>query len=316
MTKNTRTPAHRNPLQSPRATRGLRPPTPRLLAFALPLALAAFASSGCDAPPPTNTDDVVDYTRNAVVGAKLRRLDPAAQEYVDHVFQAYMNWQARCAPVEKLADLDTLAPLDSDEWRELDRVRKTLDTVREFKADEPDESDEKAKTRAQWFDALHAAVTNVPDLPPGSTTDLASAVSDELDADNHDARIRRLADDFESLYAVVMDNATDFDPDKSGLAFRSASVTRRAEQSWNRLHSALADARLAEREDVETVLTSGKDAREKAIRKKATMHKAGVTTEAERRSFRRLELLIHYHDARIKTAEKRRRKLTDQPPPA
>ncbi len=269
----------------------------------------AITLAGCDAPPPTNTDDVMDYVRNGIEGAKVRRLDPPAQEYVDAVFAAYTRWRTACASIEELADIDDFNPLGSDDWRELDKIKKILKTVRKFKADEPDPANEDAKTRAQWLDEIRSAVANVPDIPAGRTTHLPTRVSAVLGAGETSTTNDRLADDFETLFALIETNATDFDAKSTGLTFKSTTASSQAAAIWNRLHSALSTARQTERDELQATLTEGRESRDLALQQKRDLRTAGLTTEADKRSFRELEMFIQYYDTRIKNAETRQREL-------
>jgi hypothetical protein len=70
----------------------------------------------------------------------------------------------------------------------------------------------------------------------------------------------------------------------------------------------LAD-REAEIDDIEHTLTDLVDEREEAIVEKQRMRAEGMTTEAEQRRYRELEMLLNYYDARKANAETRRREL-------
>ncbi len=271
--------------------------------------VAAFSCSGCDAPPPTTTQDVLGYVRNAAAGAEVRRLDQTAQAYVDAVFKAQAAWRTACKAVTSVADVDKLWALNSDEWRDPDVRSDRLKQFRKWLADEPDSEATDVKTRAQLFAELQSAVAAAPKLPGEGAASLPDNVAAELAYDAERAWLEETACVHETLFAFVDDNADRFDDDKRGLAFQDSETTQVAARLWGKLRDALDQRRRAEIAEIDYLLTTGREERDAAVETKQKLAAAQSTEEYDRRRLRELEILIRYHDARIRQAEARKQEL-------
>ncbi len=308
----------------------------RSVGVAVAAAVLAAIVSGCDRPPATNGQDVLDYVRNAAAGAKVRRLDDPAQAYVDAIFKPYQAWKKANAPVDEIADVDALWEKDSNDWRDGQKVASRISAVFTWSADaaqpksakglenadEADEADAKKdgndepKTRTEHYEALLAAVANVPELPVALEADLVSGIPQRLSPEwggleKASQRYQRVTGAYRDLLAYVCANAAQFDPTGSGLEFTTPGATDEAVKLWSTLHAILEAERVTELQRIESLLTDGRQRRDEAIKEKQGMRKSGVSNESEARRLRELDLLVLHYDARIKAAEKRKKGLDD-----
>lgn len=300
-------------------------------------AIALATLVGCDKPVPTDAQDVLDYVRNSTVRADVRQLDRDAQEYVETVMKAERAWHKKLTPLLELADIDEFWDEDADEWRDPEKVGKQLGVIYGYfigriptlnKADKdspatkpPDSSstteeagekkDSQEPTHADLLAKLNKAIDKTPkDLKAVDSVDVLTEVRTLLKMQEKSARCEQIAANYRDLLMLIMSQAHDFDPTAKGLTFTSAAATKQAHALWTKLHDRLQADRDAELAKIEERLSKGRaQQRDADIEAKRELRKAGLDDEANKRQFRRLELLIHYHDTVIKGAEKRKRTL-------
>jgi hypothetical protein len=285
---------------------------------------AALWLTGCTDVPPTNTDDIAQYVRNGVAGAKVRRLDPLAQAYVDRVFKHYKQWHEQCADIAELADLDALKPRDHEHWRDATIVADRIESITKWLADEPENTSDaknitdgtqppeqddpdRPKTRSELLADLSDAIADVPAVPVGSVTDLDDVVRVELNVSATESTYQRIASQHKALYEFVADNQSSFDSEADGLVFEDTDVTASANVLWDELHQTLSSMREHEISIVSELLSQGIVERERVLESKRDLRDVGLNDETARRTFRALELTIEHYDTRIKWAEKRQR---------
>ena len=277
--------------------------------------VASVSFGGCSKPPATTTQDVVDYVRNAEEGAAVRRLDTKAQAYVEHVMGAYGAYDKACKPVADLASRKALWPLDDAKWRDLDKVTKLRDDLEKWTEDAPDPSEPSAKTRPQLLSELSEAIMDIPSLPDSNTNTESRMIADiksRLDTDDKTSKYAQVAPAYLELLIAAIDHAEDFDPNATGLAFNSATLTTRVTSAWKDLHDMVEkplDEELAEMTD----RIAGEEVlRATALKEKQSL-RSEITTDSDKLGrHRELGLLVEYYDARIKFAERRKKKLEQE----
>ena len=263
---------------------------------------ASLAAAGCEQRPPAQAEEVLDYLRNAAVGAKVRRLDGEAQTYVDEVMAAYRACQRACEPIATLAEVKALWPKKSKEWRDVAGIGKQLDEIRIWKGDKPSLIGKPPLTPVQRLAGLTEAIGVVPDLVGAERASFVEHVTTTLDLTSHVKWLEDIADDYMVLYALVVDHASDGDPPGPGLTFKTASVQTRADELWEKL-----DAKLRSHAEasVRRVLPEHEVRRDEALKEKETLYAKEKLSAEERRAFRRLEILIRYYDETISEAQAR-----------
>lgn len=287
--------------------------------------------AGCDAPPTTSAQDVTDYVRNAGAGAQVRRLDKAAQDYVDKVLKAHAAWQEACAPIATISDSDTLWKLDAKEWRDAAKVSELLKAVLVYRLgtngppagskrdgeDVPSNlatAKERAKSHSDLFDELRKAIRSVPESLTGETGQLEKRVLQLLEPDlgnieNARRRYTEIATEYYQLLTFLMKNAGGLDSAGKGLTFADAAANDEAKRLWSKLNERFTREREQEIASLGAILADEPELKRLALEEKIALRKAGISSETDRRKLRQLELLVHYYDARFKAAEKRKRKL-------
>ncbi|MCZ6698914.1 MAG: hypothetical protein O7D94_08305 [Planctomycetota bacterium] len=298
------------------------------------LLVSAPVIVGCDAQPPTNSEDVADYVRNARAGGHSRRLDEAAQDYADQVLKAHAAWQKACASIAGISDSDALWKLDGKEWRDAAKVAERLQTVFAFHLgaieapagsadsdstgkDDPSgngEDMERVKTHSALYNALRKAVKDVPAGLTGETGELAGRVLQLLepelgDLENARRRYAEIAAEYRELLMFLLKNAGGIDLAGKGLTFANPAATDEAKRLWSKLNERFKREHDREIASLESILADELELRGAALEEKKALRQRGISSEADRRKMRQLELLVHYYDARQKSAEKRKRKL-------
>jgi len=280
----------------------------------LPVAVVAASvlCGACSKPPPTTTKDVLDYVRNVEAGAAVRRLDNEAQAYIEAVMAAYGAYQAACEPVADLAGRAALWSLPDAMWRDTEEVTKLRDELKKWQADEVDPADASGKTRAQLRSELSAAITGIPSLPDGNSTTnsrMITEIRSLLDTDSEEARNAEIARAYLELLTAAIDQAGDFDPDATGLAFKTDALTTRVTSSWQKLHDMVEEPLEEELATMTDRIASDQKLRKEALEEKQSI-RGQITSDVEKlRRYRELELLVEYYDARIRTAERRIKEL-------
>jgi len=267
---------------------------------------------GCSKPPATTTSDVIDYVRNVAVGAAVRRLDDAAQEYVERVTAAYGAYKKACEPVTDLASRKALWPLNDAKWRDTEEVTKLREKLEKWLADKPDPEDADAKTRPELLKELSAAITEVPSLPDGNSNTNSRMITEIkrlMDAAGDETQNDEIAHGYLELLTAASDHAADFDPDATGLAFKDAALTARVAAAWQKLHDSVEEPLETELAESKDIIAREKIRREEAIKEKQAI-RGQITSDVDKlRRYRELELLVEYCDTRIRDAEHREKKL-------
>lgn len=273
------------------------------LLLSVVVALALFLH-GCEERPATTKEDVLEYVRNAAVGADVRRLDPAAQAYVDDIFAAYREWQSEVADLVALEDHGEFWELDSANWRDKTAVSERLDRVKSILGDDTATSEHEAK-----FNATLAAVRNVPptlNVGPGfeqAVLQRLAPKADDLQAWQN--RLNSIASDYRLLLDHVIKYEADFDTEADGLAFQSEDVTSAAKKHWTSLESRLSGIARREASGFQQQLDNIEDELAKLVAAKQSMRSEGIDNVDEMSQLRSLEMEIRYYDALKKAVRDR-----------
>ena len=147
------------------------------LALMLPMLSAIFAV-GCAKPPATTPEDVVDYVRNAVVGAEARRLDDEHQKHVTSVLASYRAWQDECASVQELCESESLWSMESAKWRDTEAVDERLEALKHW-TDAATQADAESKSATQLREDVSAAITRTP-----YSSDIRANMTEHLELEN------------------------------------------------------------------------------------------------------------------------------------
>ncbi len=270
----------------------------RHLVTALTLA-AALVLTGCQPPEPT-ADDIVAYARNGAVGAEVRYLGPTAQQYVEQVFQAYGPWHESFSPVAHLTGPKSLWPVDSPLWHDAEAVDAQRKTIQQWRADAPQ--------RKQLHDELLTAIDAVPAAYRADAVRIRAQVAKVLD-ETQPKRIDAIVRLYESLFSQVHDARGRFDPDAPGLALRDPQTTAQARQLYRQLRTLLDEIRADELNQIDWVLTSGRQSRRDALQLKQKLDRYGPNAEQALREIRRLDIDVLYYDKIIDEAEQRSKAL-------
>ncbi len=299
---------------------------------------AVVALSGCQEPPANTAEDLVAYVRNATAGAKARRLDPAAQAYVDSVMESYMAYRAYHAPIDALSDPKALWELeslkawspDAAEWRQADKVAQLVESCFVWAADPPKEapapdagtsaedtkateSEEKKapepKSRSEALAAVCAAIESVPPEFAADRDEITAGIHAHLSLQAAEDVAERFAAAYRRLAAFVIANAHEFDRDKKGLTFTSAGKTAEARALWDDVNRLLESFRQAATERMEFVLSQEVVRRDELIALKKQIRTESDGSADDIRRVRSLDLDINYLDEIIKQADDRKKKL-------
>lgn len=301
-----------------------------LLSFFPPCLLVG----GCEKPTSTTSTDIIEYARNAGVGAEVKRLDPEAQEYVDHVFMTLRAWEKSTADLNALLSIDEFWGVESNNWRDAEELQTMLATILSWqingkkkekslnKNDSETESSEEKEpdkfeppsTREEQFAFLVSEV--IPKDIPDQFAQDKDAITIQLqkllipEFENLNLAKNRLHDfvgDYIALLVFIIQHGDQYDADAEGLVFDSEEITKRAQELHGAIHSRLVAERNTELATIDDVLSSVPEMRDRAVELKQKTRKAGLSTEAELRKFRGQELLVIYYDQKIKNAEQRKR---------
>jgi hypothetical protein len=272
----------------------------RTLPLSAALALALLISGGCQRPPEPTAEDIVAYARNGAIGAKVRRMGPPAQAYVDRVFKAYSPWHETFSPVPQLADPKGLWSVDSPKWRDAEAVDTQLNSIRQWRKTEPQ--------RKQLHEDLVTAIEAVPAAYHEDAKQITAEVTKLLD-DTQPKQLDEIVRPYETLLSLVHDARATFDPDQSGLAFRDAQTTTKAHQLWDELDEVLEKTRKDELPQIDWALTSGRELRAAALKQKQNIDRNDANAQAAHHAIRALDIDLHYYDKIIDDAERRKKQL-------
>lgn len=257
-------------------------------------------TSGCQKRPATNPDEALDYVRNAVAGAEVRRLDPDPQAYMDRIFPIYMEWKAANAPIEALANVKGLWKKESNQWRQRDRIKKVLQQIKEWVADTADLKDKDAKTRKNLRQELTKQINKIPEIARSSANEFIARIRDAMDCQAHEKWLALVASDYSALFTFVDDHFADLDPKSEGLRFRSPAYQRQADALWQTVST-----RLVSRAEmiVDQYQTKFDRERKNALARKKALYQQDTSNATDLREFRRLEVLIAYYEHLRREAE-------------
>jgi hypothetical protein len=276
----------------------------RTLPLSAALALAVLISGGCQRPPEPTAEDIVAYARNGAVGAKVRRMGPPAQAYVDRVFKAYSPWHETFSPVAQLADPKGLWSVDSSKWRDAEAVDTQLDSIRQWRKTE--------SQRKQLHEDLVTAIEAVPAAYHEDAKQITAEVTKLLD-DTQPKQLDEIVRPYERLFSLVRDVRDTFDPGQpghSGLAFRDSQAAAKAHQLWNELDEILEKTRKGELQQIDWALTTGRELRAAALKQKQNIDRNDANAQAARSAIRALDIELHYYDKIIDDAERRKKQLS------
>lgn len=281
---------------------------PQLVRGAMPLwALCLSLLIGCEAHPPTEVEDVVNYLRNAAVGAEVKRLDPAAQTYVTDVWKAYKAWEKTTAEFGAVCGTKALWAEDADAWRDAEQVAALANVV------EPWRGGGDVQVEVAAVKEFQEAVVNVPTLAGETPTPLPQRITAELGMDERAlAEARRSRSETAAAYGGLLDwvqaHAGEFDPNGKGLAFTSADTTRKAHELWTGLHARFAADDLRAGKAADEMLAGGRAERQTLIDRKNELLKAKPKTAKTEAAIRSLDFQIKRFDKLITAAETTKRK--------
>lgn len=269
-------------------------------ALLLPL-LTASLTGGCAKPPATTPEDVVDYMRNAVVGAEARRLDDEHQEHATRVLAAYRAWEKRCVPMQKLCEPESLWPMDGSEWRDRGAVGKRTEIV-ELLIDTPLEVNDPPATAKPSEQDIVNAIARTPYAPEiKSRLEAILIKADER-------LLQSVATNYFALFSEIEKNNKSF-VFAEGLSFSDPRVTETVRAQWRATKQAI-DAYHKHRSDyVRDVLAEHPGKRDAAIDEKRTLYAMANPSQDRIHARRRLDVLVRYYDATIKSAEREKNKL-------
>ncbi len=265
-------------------------------------AIILLNATGCQETPPTNADEVLDYVRNASVGAQVRKLDVGAQAYVDSVMKAYRDWEVPWQAV--VADVEKLSPFQSDESSNATDITELLVSIPKRLAD-LEIGEENSR--------LGATVNNVPDLPGGTETrdgPLAKAIlrlimprDGEL---GHESSLMAHLGTGQAYNAVLKectDKVASKPKDPDPMQFQK-DILECLRSARHQIRIKMAEDRIGE---FMTKIKDHRKQRDEVIEKKKEIRDEGLDDMERFRSYRSLEILVFYHDAIVKTAEKKLR---------
>lgn len=293
---------------------------------------ALLLATACQPAPSTLPQDIVDYARNASVGADVRRLDAEAQTYVDAVFKAHRAWLETIDPIYAIADIDEFWAVDAKEWRDADELSQRYQVVITYflsqapppakKEDEKGPSSSKdggnEPKKSDDDDALDAAtpylrvlkaIEHVPTSYKQDKDELIAAMLATLEIDPTKAHADRNAGEYRDLLTYVLRHADELDPASAGLSFTNPETTADARELWTRLHTRFERERGEEVGSLEGRIAEDRSRRDEALEAKRELRSEDGDSPERFRRLRDLDLLVRYHDARIKGAEKRKRVL-------
>lgn len=262
---------------------------------------------GCDAHPPTEVEDVVNYLRNAADGAEVKKLDPAAQTYVTDVWKAYRAWEKTTAEFEAVCGTEALWEEDEDAWRDAEQVAARAKLV------EPWRSGAEVEAELAAVKEFHALAGSVPTLPGESRMPLPQRLTAVLGMDDQSLAAGRqsrtaTAAAYGELLDWVRQHADQFDPTGKGLTFTSAETTRKAHELWTVLHERFASEDVQAGEAADEMLVSGREERQTLIDRKNELLKAKPKTAETEVAIRSLDFQIKRFDKLITAAESTKRK--------
>ena len=272
--------------------------------MALLACVMSFAAVGCKETPPTNADEVLDYVRNASVGAQVRRLDPKAQAYVDGVYKAVRAFEGMMDVAGTMQDPSSFWEMDSKNWRDMSKVEELLESITKWEGG--------AAEREELASKIMPAILDEPTLPGGIETrdgPLNRAVRQYLDLDGIDAleqyatpsSVVDLAKKYRSLLEFCQKNAASLDPKTEGLDFTSDDLDQKATQLWNDIHSSIEKS--YDLEALNASLAEQKALSKQFVEEKQAIRKEGLDDPERFRAYRSLELRVFYHDQRAKSIE-------------
>ncbi len=292
---------------------------------------ALLVATACQPAPSTLPKDIVAYARNASVGADVRQLDADAQTYVDAVFKAHSAWLETIDPMDAIADIDEFWAVDAKEWRDGDELSQRYRVVVAYflsqapppakkddeksassskdAGDKPGESDDGALDAATPYLRVLKAIENVPASYKQDRDELIADMLATLEIDSTKADADRNAGEYRDLLTYVLGHADELDPASAGLSFTNTETTADARELWTRLHSRFERERNEEVGGLEGRIAEDRSRRDEALDRKRELRSKGDSTPERFRRLRELELLVRYHDTRIKGAEQRKRTL-------
>ncbi len=280
----------------------------RLVCGAVPLCgMCLSLMIGCEAHPPTEVEDVVNYMRNAADGAEVKKLDPAAQTYVTDVWKAYKACKKTTAEFEAVCGTKALWAEDADAWRDEEQVAARAKLVEPWRGG----ADVEAELAA--VKEFHAVAGRVPTLPGESGMPLPQRLATVLGMDDPSLAAGRpsrtaTAAAYGELLDWVRQHADQFDPKGKGLAFTAAETTRKAHELWTVLHERFASEDVQAGKAADELLVSGRAERQTLIDRKNELLKAKPKTAETEVAIRSLDFQIKRFDRLITAAETTKRK--------
>ncbi|MCC7292619.1 MAG: hypothetical protein IT449_11220 [Phycisphaerales bacterium] len=280
----------------------------RLARGAMPLwSLGLGLLIGCEAHPPTEVEDVVNYLRNAAAGAEVKRLDPAAQAYVTDVWKAYKAWQKTDAEFDAVCGTESLWAQEADAWRDAEQVAARAKLVEPWRGGAVSQAAAAATTE------FENVVVNAPTLPGETPAPLPQRVRAALGMDEPGlAAARQERTETASACGELLDwvqaHVSEFDPKGKGLAFASTETTRKAHELWNVLHARFAAEDAQAGKAADAMLVGGRAERQSLIDRKNELLKAKPKTAKSEVAIRSLDFQIKRFDRLIAAAETTKRK--------
>lgn len=266
--------------------------------FVLSFALLAWGLLGCTPSPPTDANDVLDYLRNASVGAQLRRLDAPSQTFVDQLLGIRAKIHAAQKPI--LRSVDALWPLDSPKWNDMKALEKQQKALQTWLADAKEASTKKP-TRAELITQFEQALAKAPAheaslKAPEQRIQWLAKIRDSLHLARTEQECKQIAQLHVDLVSWILTNKQQMAAKAKGLQFTTPALTAQAKDRWKQLHLFLKKLPRAVHLPAFQELATYEITRAKAIQEKQSLRKKGIRDVATLRQYRRLEIKLHYFD--------------------
>lgn len=285
--------------------------------FLLGFGLFAWSLLGCTPFPSTDANDVLDYLRNASVGAQLRRLDASSQAFVDQLLSAQAKLHGAQKPI--LRSPKALWPLNSPKWNDIKTLTAQQNMLTKWLADSS-ASPAKKPTRANMISSLEKILAKAPAYSqsfktPEQRTQWLNEVRNTLSFTRTEQECQQIAQLHLNLVSWILNHAKKMTP--TGLQFSMPDLTTQAQTQWKQLHTFLEKLPRPTHIPSFRELTKYEATRAEAIKEKQAMRKKGIRDENVLRQYRRLEIQLHYFDRIIEVMRKERdahNKASQRPP--
>jgi hypothetical protein len=211
---------------------------------------AVCATFGCKPQLPPGEDAILSYLRNARVGGGVRRAWPEGQAYVDGVLEIDAKLQKELELLREFQDVYSLWPREDPRWQESKKLADYADDLYRLVDGHRPEREILLRRLGEAIDEVPASLSDSEDEKASFIERVWAALAlrgTELGVDVRVAipRLEEPARLHLKLAREVQAAADDFDPDRTGLAFKETARQEQIDEQHGVLEQLLHERREA-----------------------------------------------------------------------